>query len=68
MIERAELVAFDATDWTATVRPAASLGGVLTGVPVSRALPPTELLPGRRVALARFVTGHPTDAMIIGVY
>jgi len=68
MIERAELIDFDDTTWTATVRPARSLGGVLSGVPVSRAIADTELVSGRRVALARFAAGNPHDAMIVGVY
>ena len=68
MIERATLEAFDATKHVATVRYAGSLTSVVAGVPVSRAIPASELVTGRRVAVALFDPGHPLDAMVVGVH
>ena len=68
MIERATLEAFDAAAYVATVRFAGSLTSVVRGVPVSRAIPATELVTGRRVAVALFDPGHPLDAMVVGVH
>ena len=68
MLERGVLVAFDAGSYTATVRYAGSLSGTVAGVPVSRAIANGQLLVGRRVAVALFAAGHPTDAMVVGVY
>jgi hypothetical protein len=68
MIERGELIAFDGTARTATVRFAGSLSSVVAGVPVSRAVPSAELVTGRRVAVALFAAGDPVDSMVVGVY
>ena len=68
MIERATLEAFDAATHLATVRFAGSLTSVVTGVPVSRAIPTSALVTGRRVAVALFDPGHPLDAMVVGVH
>jgi hypothetical protein len=67
MLERGELIAFDGTAHTATVRFAGSLSSVVAGVPVSRAIDGDEMVGGRRVAVALFAPGDPTDAMVIGV-
>ena len=68
MIERATLEAFDVATHLATVRYANSLTSVVTGVPVSRAIPASALVTGRRVAVALFDPGHPLDAMVVGVH
>lgn len=68
MLERGELVAFDGTARTATVRFAASLSSVVAGVPVSRAIASVEMVAGRRVAVALFAPGDPVDAMVVGVF
>ncbi len=68
MLERGELIAFDGTARTATVRFAGSLSSVVAGVPVSRAIAPGEMVTGRRVAVALFAAGDPADAMVVGVY
>lgn len=68
MIERATLETFDAATHLATVRFAGSLTSVVTGVPVSRAIPAGALVTGRRVAVALFDPGHPLDAMVVGVH
>jgi hypothetical protein len=68
MLERGELVSFEATGYTATVRFAGSLSAVVAGVPVSRAIAQAELVAGRRVAVAVFDAASPTDAMVVGVH
>lgn len=68
MLERGVLLAFDSTAYTATVRYAASISSVVTGVPVSRAIASAQMVTGRRVAVALFDAGHPADAMVVGVY
>ena len=68
MIERGEVMAYDSGTHSATVRYAASLSSVVSGVPVSREIDGAELLAGRRVAVALFASGDPGDAMVIGVY
>lgn len=68
MLERGELLAYDNTARTATVRFAGSLSSVVAGVPVSRAIPSGDMVTGRRVAVALFAAGDPTDAMVVGVY
>lgn len=64
MIERGELMAFDAGTRLATVRFAASISSV---VAVSRAIAAGEMVTGRRVAVALFGAGDPADAMVVGV-
>lgn len=66
MLERATLVSFDPADYTATLRFAGSLASVVASVPVSRAIPAAQLLPGRRLAVAVFDAGNPLDAMVLG--
>lgn len=68
VMERATLVAFSSDDHTATVRFAGSLSAVVPGVPVSRALGSLEMQPGRRLAVALFDSGTPTEAMVVGVW
>lgn len=68
MLERATLVSFDATPYTATVRFARSLSTVAPDVPVSRAIAASEMTVGRRVAVALFDPGQPVDAMVVGVH
>lgn len=68
MIERGELMAFDAGTRLATVRFAASISSVVAGVAVSRAIAAAEMVTGRRVAVALFGAGDPADAMIVGVF
>jgi hypothetical protein len=68
MLERGELMAYDSMTHLATVRFAASISSVVPGVPVSRAIDASELITGRRVAVAVFASGDPSDAMVVGVY
>lgn len=68
VVERAELVAFESGGYTATLRFAESLSAVVAGVPVSRGIDAGELVTGRRVAVALFDSGTPTEAMVVGVW
>jgi hypothetical protein len=68
VIERGVLVAFDSATYTATVRYAGSISSVVMGVPVSRAIASSELVAGRRVAVALFDVGQPVDALVVGVH
>lgn len=67
-IERGTLVAFNSGAYTATVRLAGSISAVVAGVPVSRDIATTDMVTGRRVAVAVFDAGNPVDAMVVGVY
>lgn len=66
-ILRARLVAFDATTYTATVRPDGSATAVFPAA-VSRALPAAELVPGRRLLLDIGDHHHPADAVVIAAW
>jgi hypothetical protein len=68
VLERAEIIAFDAGTHTATLRFASSLSSVVPGVPVSRGVDAVELVAGRRAAVALFAADDPRDAMVVGVY
>jgi hypothetical protein len=68
MLERGELLAFNSTNYVATVRYADSLSSVVAKVPVSRAIASAEMVAGRRVAVALFDAAQPLDAMVVGVW
>ncbi len=68
IVERGTLMDFEPTGYTATVRFAGSLSSVVPGVPVARGIAAAELVDGRRVAVAVFDSGSPSDAMIVGVW
>lgn len=68
MLTRGTLVAFSSGAYTATVRYTGSLAGLVSDVPVSRAIASSELVAGRRLAVALFDAGNPGDAMVVGVY
>ena len=68
MLTRAALLTFDAASYTATVRYTGSLSAVVPGVPVSRAIAASELVAGRRLAIALFEASNPGDAMVVGVH
>lgn len=67
VVEPAMLIAFDGTGYTATVRYASSLANAVGGVPVSRGIDASQLIAGRRLAVAVFDDG-PADAMVLGVW
>ena len=68
MLERATLVSFDGSTYTATLRFAGSLSSLVASVPVSRGIPAARLTAGRRLAVAIFDAGNPVDAMVVGVH
>ncbi|MEZ4501749.1 MAG: hypothetical protein R3C39_03920 [Dehalococcoidia bacterium] len=68
MIERGTLAAFNASTYVATVQFAGSLSAVVANVPVSRGIASSEMVVGRRVAVALFDLGNPADSMVLGVY
>lgn len=47
MLERGELLAFDGTAYTATVRYASPISSVVTGVPVSKGIASAQMVTGR---------------------
>ena len=66
-IERGTLLGFTPASYTATVQVAGSLSSALASVPVSRAIASSEMVAGRRVAIAVFDADNPADAMVVGV-
>ena len=68
MIERGTIIAFSSGTYLATIRFASSISIVVTGIPVSRAIAATDMVTGRRVAVAVFDGGNPLDAMVVGVH
>ena len=68
MIIRATLRAFDAATYTATVEVVGSRGFDLSGVPVSRGIPATEMIAGRTAFALVADRTNPRDALIVGVW
>ena len=68
MVEKVILVSFDAGSYTATVRPYGSLSVHLSGIPVSRAIPPSEMVAGRYCAILAFDEGNPVDSVVAAVF
>ncbi len=66
-MQRGTLLSFDAGSYVAEVQFAGSLSSLVAAVPVSRGIASGELTAGRRVAVALFDAGNPTDAMVVGV-
>lgn len=64
---RGTLVAFDLATFTATIRFDASAAQSATGLPVSRALPSAEMVPGRRVLVAASDSNDPGEMVVIAV-
>lgn len=68
IVERGTLLSFSSGTYTATLQIAGSLSSSVASVPVSRGIASSELVAGRRVAVAIFDAGNPVDAMVIGVH
>lgn len=66
-LRRAWLRAFDAATYTARLELVSGQREV-TGVPVSRGLPASELVAGRKVAVLFFDPVNLTDAVVVAVY
>ncbi len=65
---RGTLVAFDSVAFRATVRLDASPRQSLSDLPVSRALPAGELVPGRRVLLSAGEGNDPAELVLIAAW
>lgn len=68
MLVRGELITFDSSNWTATVRLWTSAAVVLTGVPVAHHLPPALLIANAQVGLLVLDPTNPADAILAAVY
>jgi hypothetical protein len=68
MLVRGELISFDSSNWTATVRLWTSAAVVLTGVPVAHHLPPALLVANAQVGLLVLDPTNPADAILAVVY
>ena len=67
-IKKATIKAFDAGSYTATVQIVGSLATWLSGVPVARNIPASEMVAGRSCALLLFDPANPGDAVIVAAY
>lgn len=67
-IRKAEVKAFDANSYTATVQVAGSLSVWLEGVPVARNIPAAEMVAGRTCAVLFFDPSNPKDGVVLAVY
>jgi hypothetical protein len=65
---RAVLRGFAAGPYTASVQIVGSRSAYLDDVPVSRAIPAAELVPGRDCVVLFFESTDPADAMLIAVH
>ena len=67
-MKRGVIKAFNASTYTATVQLAGSLSVWLTGVPVARNIPASEVIPGRQCTVLFFDASNPQDAVVAAVY
>jgi hypothetical protein len=67
-LRRGTLIAFNSTDYTATVQLAGSYTAYLEEVAVARNLPGGEMTAGRKVALVFFDPSNAKDAVVIGIH
>ncbi len=65
---RGTLVAFDSATFRATVRLDMSPAQSLAKLPVSRAIPSVEMVPGRRVLLDRGEPHNPEELVVIAAW
>ncbi len=68
MLERGELISFNSSAWTATVRLWNSAAVVLTGIPVAHHISPGLLVAGAQVGLLVLDPTNPGDAILVAVY
>jgi hypothetical protein len=68
VIERAEVIAFDAGTHTTTLRYAGSRTGTVAGVPVFASIAAAEMVVGESAGVLIFgADGNPLDALVVGV-
>ena len=65
---RGTLTAFDSSTFRATVRLDASAAQSLSDLPVSRAIPPSEMIADRRVLLDAGQPHNPEEMIVIAVW
>jgi pyrroline-5-carboxylate reductase len=68
MIKKGILKSFNGTTYLATVQIEGSLSVWLENIPVSRAIPATEMTSGRSVAVLFHDAGNPSDCVVIAVW
>jgi hypothetical protein len=68
MIKKGILKSFDSNTYLATVQIAGSLSVWLENIPTSRAIPSSEMISGRNVAVLFIDAGNPSDAVVIAVW
>jgi len=67
MIKKGIIKGFNPADYTATVQIVGSLSVWLQAVPVSHAIPPSEMLAGRTCAVLFLDESNPNDAIVFAV-
>lgn len=68
MIKKGTLKSFDSENYLATVQIAGSLSVWLENIPTSRAIPVSEMVTGRSVAILFHDAGNPSDCVVIAVW
>jgi hypothetical protein len=68
VIDRAEIIAFDAGTHSATLRYAGSQTGTVAGTPVSASITAAQMVVGEIAGVPLFgADGNPLDALVVGV-
>ena len=68
MIKKGILKSFDSYTYLATVQIAGSLSVWLENIPTSRAIPSSEMVSGRSVAVLFNDEGNPSDCVVVAVW
>ena len=68
MIKKGVLRSFNSDTYLATVQIAGSLSVWLENIPTSRAIPASEMISGRNVAVLFHDAGNPSDCVVIAVW
>ena len=68
MIKKGILKSFDSNTYLAAVQIAGSLSVWLENIPTSRAIPASEMVTGRSVAVFFHDAGNPSDCVAIAVW
>jgi len=68
MMKKGILKSFDSNTYLATVQIAGSLSVWLENIPTSRAIPASEMVTGRNVAVLFHDAGNPSDCVVIAVW
>ena len=68
MIKKGILKSFDSNTYLATVQIAGSLSVWLENIPTSRAIPSSEMVSGRNIAVLFLDFSNPSDCAVIAVW